>query len=238
VTLVTCDGTRRLVSNRDEEHTRPAAEAPQAHHDRAPAMVFPRDPVGGGTWIGANDRGLIATLLNGNPPFDHRPPQPRSRGELVRSLLSCSDLDDCERALASVDWARYPACRLVVSAAEGARSWWWDSRELASEQHPADAWLFFTSSGLGDELVAVPRRALWDEWFTPGEHPFVRQDLFHRHRWPERGELSVNMQRADARTVSCTTVSVEDSAVTMAYHAGAPDGPGADTRVVLERRAA
>jgi len=72
------------------------------------------------------------------------------------------------------------------------------------------------SSGLGDTLVR-PRLELFDqEVLNPGVTP-ARQDAYHAHRWPDRPEISVAMERAAARTVSRTIVEVVPARVTMRY---------------------
>jgi len=76
-----------------------------------------------------------------------------------------------------------------------------------------------TSSGLGDELVAPPRRVLFDRMITFGEQTPEAQDTFHRHAWPDRGYLSVRMRRTDARTVSYTVVELLPQGRSMHYHA-------------------
>ena len=233
VTLLSIDGTRRLVCNRDEQLNRPPAEPPHLHVQNNIAALYPRDPQGGGTWVGGNQHGMLATLLNGNPTYPHQPAVARTRGEIVPHVLAATTYAEVQRLIDQLDWTVYPACRLLVSCTEGARSWGWDGRSVQLTTHTDEQAVFFTSSGLGDHVVESRRRALWDEWFTPGEHPFSRQDMFHRHRWPDQRELSINMDRFDARTVSCTTVSVDSMAVTMHYHAGAPDGPGIDSVEIL-----
>jgi hypothetical protein len=85
-----------------------------------------------------------------------------------------------------------------------------------------------TSSGLGDELVAPPRRELFDRMITFGEQTPEAQDAFHRHAWPDRGYLSVRMRRADARTVSYTVVELSVHARNMRYEP-------AKTRIVTPR---
>jgi hypothetical protein len=74
-----------------------------------------------------------------------------------------------------------------------------------------------TSSSLGDELVGPPRRELFDRLITFGGSSRGSQDAFHDHTWPERPYLSVRMSRADARTVSTTTIELSRNAITMQY---------------------
>lgn len=76
-----------------------------------------------------------------------------------------------------------------------------------------------TSSGLGDALVARPRRALFNRILRTADDPCVAQDRFHAHRWPGREALSVNMRRPDACTVSHTIVEVGLNTISMSYRA-------------------
>ena len=94
--------------------------------------------------------------------------------------------------------------------------------------------VLFTSSGLGDHLVEGVRRELFDGFFAgPPETWEAAQDAFHRHRWPGRGHLSVNMTRATARTVSFARVDVGPAGVAFAYHPAAPDRPAETVAVEL-----
>src|SRR4029079_17631075 len=66
------DGDRfTLMSNRDERRGRAVALQPTVATFGARAAIVPIDPVGGGSWLGVNDAGLVAALLN-----RHAAPQP------------------------------------------------------------------------------------------------------------------------------------------------------------------
>ena len=82
----------------------------------------------------------------------------------------------------------------------------------------------FTSSGLGDHHVEGPRRQLFEETVLPGEPVDweERQDRFHAHRWRDRPAVSVHMARAEAWTVSRTTIEIDDARIVMSY-AAEPD---------------
>mgnify|MGYP005845548371 CR=1 FL=1 len=81
----------------------------------------------------------------------------------------------------------------------------------------------WVSSGLGDDRVA-PRVDLFEEGIAGDGFGAAAQDRFHRHRWADRPEISVLMERADARTVSITTVEVAGDRVRMAYEEVASTG--------------
>src|SRR5690348_2899943 len=79
----------RIVCNRDESRSRPPASPPRwraAEGADGVRAIWPMDMEGGGTWLGASDRGLVLSLLNLNqePRFDARGvPGLRSRGLVV-----------------------------------------------------------------------------------------------------------------------------------------------------------
>jgi hypothetical protein len=68
-------------------------------------------------------------------------------------------------------------------------------------------------------VVAGPRRTLFQRVFRDAADARFAQDQFHRHRWPGREAISVNMWRDDARTVSQTVVEVREGSVAMSYRA-------------------
>jgi hypothetical protein len=95
-----------------------------------------------------------------------------------------------------------------------------DGAELAAEVTNLARPMMLTSSSLGDALVEKPRRRLFERLFAGEERSWVQaQSLFHRHQWQSRRDISVRMERADAKTVSQTFVSVTGSAIELRYRA-------------------
>ena len=214
------DAGFRLVTNRDERRDRPAAIPPRrvVVPDAGIAALWPVDPTGGGTWVGVSDLGVAASTLNFNLRPDTetpRPPKARSRGAIIPAILSAPTAAD---AIAAVQALRIDAMlpfRLI--AVDAAESWIarWDGESLAIDRAESGP-VCLVSSGLGDALVQ-PRLELFDqEVLHLGSTP-ARQDAYHAHRWPDRPEISVAMERAAARTVSRTIVEVVPARVTMRY---------------------
>ena len=84
-----------LGANRDELMTRPWT-APGRHWPDRPEVLAGRDDLAGGSWMGINDHGVIAAILNRQGtlgPADGK----RSRGELV--LLALDNADAAAAAL-------------------------------------------------------------------------------------------------------------------------------------------
>ncbi|MFZ4576451.1 MAG: NRDE family protein [Phycisphaerales bacterium] len=200
----------RFVFNRDELRSRATGEPPKWREFGPVRAICPRDPDAGGTWIATSDRGLTLAVTNLNPtpgPVIPDGVKLRSRGSIVPMLITATGASEAVSLVRSDDLEAFAPFRLlaVEAAHDGillleAR---WD-REHWVVQKRSELPTCFASSGLGDDRVES-RRALFRhlQVRTPAD-----QDRFHAHRWPDRPETSVMMSRADARTVSVTTVEV------------------------------
>lgn len=75
-----------VAANRDEHYDRPSA--PPALLNVDPAIVAGRDLRAGGTWLGVNEHGLLAGILNRRGDREPEPwPGTRSRGLLCLNVL-------------------------------------------------------------------------------------------------------------------------------------------------------
>lgn len=81
----------RLAGNRDEFHARPTA--PLAYWEDNPSILGGRDLEAGGTWLAANQAGVVAALTNVRDTQLVTPAHAPSRGELVARALQCKDLE-------------------------------------------------------------------------------------------------------------------------------------------------
>jgi hypothetical protein len=230
-------GALRIAFNRDESHARAAGLPPQVRKVGGRAAVLPIDPVSGGTWLAVNDAGLALAVLNVNLPARdcNAPKLPRSRGEVIPSLLECDSpsaaLAVCER----LNYRDFAPFRLVLIGDGLVADVRWDGREpMVMSRLAGGTPLLFTSSGLGDHLVEGPRRDLFDQMFLGGLHTWgSAQHAFHRHKWSGREHLSVNMARDTARTVSHAVIDLGAAEAVFSYHADAPDLPAEDTTISL-----
>ncbi len=101
------------ASNRDEMIDRPWSP-PSRHWPERPEVVAGRDELAGGTWLGANDTGVIAGVLN--RPGTLGPLQgKRSRGELVLDALDFADAANSVAMLAELDARAYRPFNMVVA---------------------------------------------------------------------------------------------------------------------------
>ncbi|MBY0458559.1 MAG: hypothetical protein K2V38_14560, partial [Gemmataceae bacterium] len=182
--------------------------------------------------------GLVLAVLNVNPPHRARPDGPRSRGRVVPALLEAgSPWDAVFAAERRFDLREFAPFRLVAIDRDVVVDLHWGGREAEiGSQLLAGRAALFTSSGLGDDRVTAVRGELFERLLSVprGEWP-AAQDAFHRHRWADRPELSVDMARADARTVSRAVVEVGGERVRFRYHPA--DEPSSETVCELPLRA-
>ncbi len=102
-----------LAANRDESADRPW-RAPGRHWPDRENVVAGRDELAGGSWLGINDAGIAAGVLNRR---DSLGPDPllRSRGELVLEALDHADAADAAAALGDLDGHSYRSFNLVIA---------------------------------------------------------------------------------------------------------------------------
>lgn len=136
-----------IAANRDEMAGRPWK--PPARHwpDRAD-VVAGLDEEAGGTWLGLNDYGVVAAVLN-RPGTLGRESGKRSRGELPLDALDHAAAADAVDALKALETNHYRPFNMVVA----------DRREAF--------WLRSTGEGAPVEAFAVP----------PGLHMVTAHDL-------------------------------------------------------------
>ena len=102
-----------IAANRDEMVHRPW-KPPARHWQDRPQIVAGLDEVGGGTWLGVNEDGLVAAVMNraGSLGPD---PERRSRGELALEALDHADAREAANALADLDADAYRPFNMVLA---------------------------------------------------------------------------------------------------------------------------
>jgi len=102
-----------LAANRDEMIDRPWAP-PGRHWADRPEVVAGLDHMAGGSWMGLNDHGVVAAILNRRGSLGPAAGK-RSRGELVLEALDHADAVSAAEALAELRPAAYRSFNLVVA---------------------------------------------------------------------------------------------------------------------------
>ena len=102
-----------IGANRDEMIGRPS-QPPGRHWPDRPEVLAGRDLLAGGSWLGVNDWGVAAAVLNRHGSLGPAPGQ-RSRGELVLEALDHPDAVAAAEALSHLDPAAYRTFNLIIA---------------------------------------------------------------------------------------------------------------------------
>lgn len=109
-----------IAANRDEMVDRPW-DPPGRHWPDRPYAVAGRDRLAGGSWMGVNDHGVVAAILNREGTLGPQAGK-RSRGELVLEALDHNDAQVAVEALADLDGRAYRGFNMVV--ADNCTAYW------------------------------------------------------------------------------------------------------------------
>ena len=204
-----------VLCNRDERTTRLRALMPRVSATRGVRYLAPIDPAGGGTWIGVNEHGLTACVLNAHPERFVVPEQPlTSRGMLVLDLLVRRSLFDAAMDTVTRNLSQFapftllllqPGARALVVGWNGTHSFVLPDAETVCP---------LSSSSVDERAANQHRKRIWRQHrrTTVGA-----LEAFHRSHDHRPGPWSVCMHRPGAETVSFTHVSVSPSRVQLHY---------------------
>jgi uncharacterized protein with NRDE domain len=109
-----------LAANRDERRSRPW-RPPARHWPDRPDVVAGLDELAQGSWLGVNDYGVVAAVLNRSGSLGPAAGK-RSRGELVLEALDHADATAAAAALADLEPTAYRPFNLIV--ADSRDAWW------------------------------------------------------------------------------------------------------------------
>ena len=153
-----------IAANRDEMIDRPW-QPPGRHWADRPEVVGGLDVLAGGSWLGVNDWGVTAAVLNRTGSLGPAPGR-RSRGELVLEALDHADAPEAALALSHLDPNAYRTFNLIV--ADERDAFWLrhaDGRRI--EVHPLKEGLSLIAAGDIDDLgtrrlqLALPAFRAW-----------------------------------------------------------------------------
>jgi uncharacterized protein with NRDE domain len=159
-------------ANRDEMRDRPWLP-PARHWPERPGVVAGLDRLAGGTWMGLNDDGVVAAVLNRDLTLGPAPGK-RSRGELPLRALEHRSAADAAGTLARIDPADYRPFNLVI--ADAADTFWLAHRgeaRIAVEPIPAGLSML-TALELND--AEAPRIVRYRERFLAAKPPSFEDD--------------------------------------------------------------
>ena len=155
-----------IGSNRDEMADRPW-QPPARHWDDRAHVVAGRDALAGGTWLGLNDDGVVAGILNRINTLGPKDGY-RSRGELPLEALDHAEAEEAADALSHLETASYRSFNMII--ADRAKADWLCALPGKIEAHAIEPGLsMLTARDLNDP--SSPRTQMYLPQFTAAEIP-------------------------------------------------------------------
>jgi len=217
VTLIpTQENSFILTSNRDEAINRKTL-LPEFYQVDNTRMLFPKDALAGGTWIGLSDKNTMICLLNG--AFDAHEKNGsyrQSRGVVVKDLLGA---DNLQKAILEYNYKGIEPFTIVAANWQSNLTFYeliWDGKEkhfrtLEKETH------IWSSSTLYTKEMKKTR----ENWFQKFEEESVldQDALLNFHKNYGIGDKDVDLQidRGSLKTRSITQIVKNEEELTMRY---------------------
>lgn len=206
-----------LTSTRDEAPDRDTI-APALYQEKDTALLYPKDAVAGGTWIGASNNNRVICLLNGGFVAHKRAASYKmSRGVLVKKLLGATSVDK-EVAefdfmgiepftLIMISWGLSLQCKELV----------WDGNQLHSKNLSLTPQIW--SSSL---LYTADAKKMREKWFNDflKNTPFLtpaQMLKFHTTAGSKQDPNALIMDRGFVKSKSITQIVKLNHEVTMQY---------------------
>lgn len=205
-----------LTSNRDEAMTRKTI-APKLYEEENVSMVYPKDMVAGGTWIGTSSQNRMLCLLNGAFVKHTREKYyKKSRGVLVKELLCVSDI---ENEIKNYDFDNIePFTLLIVDWNSDLKliELIWDSVKTQITYLPLEPKIWSSSTLYNNEM-----KILRQQWFSEylSQNGSSKKELFYFHEHYGIGDAMLDMKidRGLLKTVSITQFEKEGGDVLVVY---------------------
>ncbi|NOR28533.1 MAG: hypothetical protein GQ540_08395 [Lutibacter sp.] len=207
-----------LTSNRDEQRLRETLP-PAIYKENNIKMLFPKDKIAGGTWIGTSSKNRLICILNG-AFIKHvkKDTYKKSRGVIGKEILQTSnfknyieksDLEDVEPfTMVIIDWndKQLNLHELI-----------WDSEKKYFNKLKNEPKIWSSSTLYTDEIKQV-RKQWFKDWVTTTKNKFNQKEILNFHH-SEIGDKSqsILMKRSYVETVSITSVKKENGTIEMLY---------------------
>lgn len=208
--------------NRDELRTR-GPERPPAHRtSNGVTWIGPIDSDAGGTWIGTNEFGVTACLLNAYFPIGAAPEAiqsgAKSRGVIIPELLAHRSYRECASWLnESLDPTQFAGFMLLLVAADSCAHFLWRGHgELQHHAHDEE-WTCLTSSFIDSTDAEKWRYSGFRSWVEQGAPSKSGLPLYHLQRDAGKESLSPLMDRDYSVTRSITSIDVDPAHTRVRY---------------------
>ncbi|MFD2564484.1 NRDE family protein [Aquimarina rubra] len=205
-----------LTSNRDEAINRKTL-VPEFYQVDKTRMLFPKDAVAGGTWIGISDKNTMICLLNGGFEIHERSVSYRqSRGVVVKDFLSA---DHLKKAISEYDYTGIEPFTIVAANWQSDLEFFelvWDGRQKHVRALEKETHIWSSST-----LYTPEMKKTREDWFDVFQEANVLSvDMlldFHKNAGIGDKDVDLQIDRGFLKTRSITQVVKTDEELSMRY---------------------
>ncbi|MFD2725437.1 NRDE family protein [Hyunsoonleella rubra] len=205
-----------LTSNRDEAPER-VSFTPDFYTENGTEMLFPKDELSGGTWIGISEKKRVVCVLNGAFEFHQRKSKYRkSRGIVAKDFMVADYIVD---TMGSYDYDDIEPFTIVVADWNQGTEFYelvWDGATKYIKELPFEAHIW-SSSTLYNGVMRTERQ----NWFKDfkSHHILDANSVMTFHKTAGKGNLDygVIMDRGFVKTTSITQIEKTGGSVEMRY---------------------
>lgn len=206
-----------LTSNRDEAPGRETFP-PKIYEEEGGKLLYPKDAVAGGTWIGVSDKKRIVCLMNGGfVAHERKAFYGKSRGLVVKELLKTQDL---KREIENYNFTEIePFTAILVTWETEVQLFQlvWDGQNQHFSEEPLVPRIW-SSSPLYTENLKL-KREQWFSIFLNETKTLSDKKLLDFHKLAGDGDLQSNliMDRGFIKTKSITQIVKNSNEIEMRY---------------------
>ena len=204
-----------LTSNRDEAPDRRSLP-PKLYQENNVEMLFPKDELAGGTWIGVSEKNRLLCLLNGGFTKHKRKRNYKfSRGIIVKNLLATNNLIN---SIQKYDFSNVEPFTIIILD-------WnidlqfleivWDGEHSHFKELPLKTKIW-SSSTLYTEKMKIERHRWFSDFIE--EHNLNANSVLDFHKTETNNiEYGIVMDRGFVKTTSITQVQKSKNTLQMQY---------------------
>ncbi|WP_347924522.1 NRDE family protein [Pontimicrobium sp. SW4] len=205
-----------LTSNRDEAPDRTTL-SPDFYEVNNTKLLFPKDEVAGGSWIGVSEKQRVLCVLNGGFEMHERKVSYRlSRGVVMKDLLVTKSLD---KAIEDYNLEGVEPFTLVIVEWKSEmvfKEFVWDGKDKFFKRLPLEPKIWSSSSLYNNEMKK--ERLQWFKDFKKGNKLSSNSIMkFHTTAGKGNDNYGVIMDRFFVKTTSITQIKKNDNEIFMSF---------------------
>ena len=207
-----------LTSNRDEQISRNVSSTSIASISQHKTILFPKDPLSGGTWIAVSSQNRVACLLNGAlVKHAHQPPYRKSRGLVMLDLFKYQHV---HAFIEKYDLDQIEPFTLVIADSAKLFEFHWDGNKRHVKELDTEQPHIWSSVTLYDPDMIEDRQRWFNKWLKESTNKGPEEVIeFHHFGGQGNSHYGYVMNRDNkVQTLSITSIIKDDRSASMEHH--------------------